>query len=222
MILPASSVGRKLLMAATGQMMIIFIIFHVAGNSTIFFGKLNAYAAGLHALPFLVWAVRLVMLGAVLFHIYYAVQLKLENNRARPISYVKKKELESTFGGRNMVWTGSIIGTFLVYHLLHFTFQVIDPSTAALTHRDAAGRPDVFLMVARGFQRTGIAAGYLFAVIALWLHLSHGIQSSFQTFGLNGEQSFPYIRKGSSLAAAALLAAYASIPVAIFAGFLLR
>jgi succinate dehydrogenase / fumarate reductase cytochrome b subunit len=221
-MLPTSSVGRKLLMAATGQMMIIFVLFHVAGNSTIFFGKLNAYAAGLHTLPFLVWAVRLVMLAAVILHIFYAIKLKLENSNARPISYTKKKELESTFGGRNMVWTGSIIGTFLIYHLLHFTFQVIDPSTAALTHLDAAGRPDVFLMVARGLQRTGIAAGYLFAVMALWLHLSHGIQSSFQTFGLNGDRSFSYIRKGSSLAAIALLAAYSSIPVAIFAGFLLR
>ena len=188
-MLPTSSVGRKLLMATTGQMMIIFIIFHVAGNSTIFFGKLNAYAAGLHALPFLVWAVRLLMLTAVIFHIYYAIRLKLENSDARPVPYKKKKELESTFGGRNMVWSGSIIGAFLVYHLLHFTFQVIDPSTAALTHLDAAGRPDVFLMVARGFQRTSIAAGYLFAVMALWLHLSHGIQSSLQTFGLNGASS---------------------------------
>jgi succinate dehydrogenase / fumarate reductase cytochrome b subunit len=221
-MLPTSSVGRKLVMAVTGQMMVLFALGHVAGNSTIYFDKINAYAAGLHALPFMVWAVRLAMLVVVSFHIYYAIVLKLENSDARPVSYIKKKELESTFGGRNMIWTGAIIGTFLVYHLLHFTFQVIDPSTAALTHPDAAGRPDVFLMVARGFQRTGIAAGYLAAVIALWFHLTHGIQSSFQTFGLNGEQSFPYIRKGSSLAAIALLVAYASIPVAIFAGFLLR
>ena len=221
-MLPTSSVGRKLLMATTGQMMIIFIIFHVAGNSTIFFGKLNAYAAGLHALPFLVWAVRLLMLTAVIFHIYYAIRLKLENSDARPVPYKKKKELESTFGGRNMVWTGSIIGTFLVYHLLHFTFQVVDPATAARAHLDGAGRPDVFLMVARSFQRAGIVAGYLFAVIALWFHLAHGIQSSFQTFGLNGERSFPHIRKGSSLTAIALLAAYAAIPALIFAGFILR
>jgi succinate dehydrogenase / fumarate reductase cytochrome b subunit len=74
-MLPTSSVGRKLLMAATGQMMIIFIIFHVAGNSTIFFGKLNAYAAALHALPVLVWAVRLGMFAAVALHIFYANQI---------------------------------------------------------------------------------------------------------------------------------------------------
>jgi len=219
---PTSTVGRKLVMAVTGQLMVLFVLGHVAGNSTIYFHKLNAYAAGLHALPALVWAVRLTMLAAVLLHIYYAVQLKLENSDARPEPYEKKKNLESTFGGRNMVWTGAIIGTFLVYHLLHFTFQVIEPATAALRNPDAAGRPDVFLMVARSFQRTGIAALYLFAVTALWFHLSHGIQSSFQTLGLNGERSFPSIRKGGSLAAVGLLLAYAAIPVALFAGFLLR
>ena len=222
MLLPAFSVGRKLVMAVTGQLMVLFVIGHVAGNSTIYFGKLNAYAAGLHALPFLVWAVRLAMLAVVCLHIYYAIRLKLENNAARPEPYQKKKELESTFSGRNMVWTGAIIGTFLVYHLMHFTFQVIDPATSARAHLDAAGRPDIFLMVARGLQRTGIALVYLFSVTALWFHLWHGIQSSFQTLGLNGERSFPYIRKGGSLAAFALYIAYASIPVALAVGLVLR
>lgn len=221
-MLPTSSVGRKLVMAVTGQMMVLFVFGHVVGNSTIYFNKLNAYAAGLHALPFLVWAVRLALLVVVSLHIYYAVVLKLENYASRPEPYQKKKEIESTFAGRNMVWTGAIIGTFLVYHLLQFTFQVIDPATAARAHLDAAGRPDVFLMVARGLQRTGVALVYLFSVTALWLHLSHGIQSSFQTFGLNGELSFPYIRKGGSLAAIVLFIAYAAIPVALFLGFLLR
>jgi len=221
-MLPTSSVGRKLVMAVTGQMMVLFVIGHIAGNSTIFFGKLNAYAAGLHALPFLVWAVRLAMIVIVSLHIFYALVLKFENNAARPELYKKKKELESTFAGRNMVWTGSIIGTFLVYHLMQFTFQMIDPATAARAHLDSAGRPDVFLMVARGLQRIGVALVYLFSVTALWLHLWHGIQSSFQTLGLNGEKSFPYIRKGGSLAAFGLYIAYASIPVALAAGLVLR
>ena len=209
-------------MAATGQMMIIFIILHVAGNSTIFFGKLNAYAAGLHALPVLLWAVRLALLPTIVLHILYAVQLSLENSHARPVDYLNRNNLASSFAGRNMIWTGAIIGTFLVFHLLHFTLQVIDPGTAARSHMDAAGRPDVFLMVARGFQRTWITAVYLLGVLALWFHVSHGIQSSFQTWGLNGERSFPYIRRGGSLGAVVLLLAYAAIPVAIFAGLLLR
>ncbi len=209
-------------MAVTGQLMIIFIILHVAGNSTIYFGKLNAYAAGLHAIPVLLWAVRIVLLPALILHIFYALQLKLENNRARPVEYLSRQFQESSFAGRNMVWTGAVIGTFLVYHLLHFTFQVIYPSAAAFAHHDAEGRPDVFLMVARGFQHAGIAAVYLVGVAALLLHLSHGIQSSFQTWGLNGDRSFPWVRKGGTLAAIVLFLAYAAIPVVFVTGLLLR
>jgi succinate dehydrogenase / fumarate reductase, cytochrome b subunit len=209
-------------MAATGQMMIVFIILHVAGNSTIFFGRLNAYAAALHALPILLWAVRIALVPVLLLHVFYAIQLKLENSDARPVDYLGKANRESTFAGRNMVWTGSFVGTFLIYHLLHFTIQVTNPAFAASRNMDANGRPDVFLMVARSFQHPGIAAVYLASVIALWLHLSHGIQSSFQTWGLNSDRSFPYIRKGSSFAAIVLFLAYAAIPVAIVTGLLLR
>ncbi len=222
MFLPTSTVGRKLVMAATGQMMIIFIILHVAGNSTIYFGKLNAYAAGLHALPALLWAVRIVLIPTAILHIFYAVQLKLENDKARPMDYLGRRYVESSFAGRNMVWTGAVIGTFLVYHLLHFTFQVIFASAAAYAHHDAVGRPDVFLMVARSFQHPGIVAVYIVGVTALWLHLSHGIQSSFQTWGLNCDRSFPYMRKGGNLAAIVLFLAYAAIPAAIATGLLLR
>jgi succinate dehydrogenase / fumarate reductase cytochrome b subunit len=183
---------------------------------------LNAYAAGLHALPVLLWAVRLALVPVVILHIFYAIALKLENNKARPVDYLSRQYQESSLAGRNMVWTGAVIGTFLVYHLLHFTFQVIYPAAAAETHPDAAGRPDVFLMVARSFQHAGIVTVYLVGVTALWLHLSHGIQSSFQTWGLNGDRSFPYMRKGGSFAAIVLLLAYAAIPAAIFTGLLLR
>jgi succinate dehydrogenase / fumarate reductase cytochrome b subunit len=209
-------------MALTGQLMVLFVIAHVAGNLTIFFGKLNAYAAALHGLPLLLWSVRFVMAAAVSLHIYFAIQLSLENSEARPVGYRKKENLTSSFGGRNMVWTGAVIGTFIVYHLLHFTFQIIEPASAAFRNMDTSGRPDVFLMVARGLQRIGNAAGYLVAVIALWLHLSHGMQSSLQTWGLNGERSFPSLQKSGAFAAVVLFLAYASIPVALVAGWLLR
>ncbi|MDH4162952.1 MAG: succinate dehydrogenase cytochrome b subunit [Nitrospirota bacterium] len=220
MSLPASTVARKLLMAATGQLMIIFIILHVLGNSTIFYRTLNAYAAGLHALPLLLWIFRSVMLAAIMLHVFYGIQVTIENREAKPRTYAVQEYAASTFSSRNMIWTGTAIGSFLIYHLLHFTFQTIDPSTAAVTHPDAAGRPDVFAMVFAAFRRIGILLVYAAGLLAVWLHLSHGIQSSFQTWGLNGEKSFPYIKKGSRLAALILLLAYAAIPAAIVMGLL--
>src|SRR5512143_248604 len=182
MRLPTGPVARKLMMAATGQLLVLFIILHVLGNSTIYFGWLNAYAAHLHALPPLLWSFRIVMIALFSLHLFFGTVLTLENSAARPQPYLVKKNIESTFAGRNMIWTGAVIGAFLIYHLLHFTFQITNPAIAAVRHPDSLGRPDVFLMMARSFQNIGIAALYLIAVTALWLHLSHGIQSSVQTW----------------------------------------
>jgi len=210
------------MMAATGQLLVLFIILHVLGNSTIYFGWLNAYAAHLHALPPLLWSFRLVMIALFSLHLFFAIVLTLENGAARPQPYLVKKNLESTFAGRNMIWTGAVIGVFLFYHLLHFTFQVTNPAIAAVRHPDSLGRPDVFLMVARSFQNIGISTLYIVAVIALWLHLSHGIQSSFQTWGLNSDGSFPVVKGGSAAAAIILFIAYVAIPVVIVTGILKR
>ena len=210
------------MMAATGQLLVLFIILHVLGNSTIYFGWLNAYAAHLHALPPLLWSFRLGMIALFSLHLFFAIVLTLENSAARPQPYLVKKNLESTFAGRNMIWTGAVIGVFLFYHLLHFTFQVTNPAIAAVRHPDSLGRPDVFLMVARSFQNIGISTLYIVAVIALWLHLSHGIQSSFQTWGLNSDGSFPVVKGGSAAAAIILFIAYVAIPVVIVTGILKR
>ena len=218
MIFPTSSVGRKLVMAATGQLMVLFVILHVLGNATIYFGWLNAYAAHLHALPPLVWSFRLGLIILFSFHIFYGIALTLENNAAKPQSYVVRNELSATVAGRNMIWTGAVIGSFLVYHLLHFTVQVTNPALAAARHLDSLGRPDVFAMVVKSFQNFGIASVYLLSMTALWLHLSHGIQSSFQTWGLAGEKGLPIIKKAGAFAAVILFLAYIAIPVVIAAG----
>jgi len=220
MFLPTSSVGRKLVMAATGQLMVLFVILHVLGNATIYFGLLNAYAAHLHALPPLVWSFRLGLIILFSFHIFYGIALTLENNAAKPQSYVMRNDLSATVAGRNMIWTGAVIGSFLVYHLLHFTVQVTNPALAAARHLDSLGRPDVFTMVVRSFQNFGIASVYVLAMIALWLHLSHGIQSSFQTWGLNSEKSLPIIKRAGAFAAIVLFVAYIAVPVLIATGVL--
>ena len=218
MSLPASTVARKLLMTITGQMMILFVIVHVIGNSTIYFNKLNAYAAGLHALPLLVWMFRLFMAGMLGIHVFYGIVLTLENWKAKPQAYAKSVYLSATFAGRYMIWTGSMIAAFLVYHLLHFTVQAIYPQLSAISHPDALGRPDVFFMVVGSFQHLSVSLLYIIGMGALLLHLTHGIQSSFQTWGLNNERTFPVITRGGTIAATVLFLGYIAIPIVILAG----
>lgn len=220
-ILPTSTVGRKILMAVSGQILVLFIIAHIIGNSTIFFHMLNAYAAGLHHLPLLVWGGRLLLLAAITIHIYYGTMLKLENYAAKPQAYAVSRFRQATFSGRYQIWTGVVVLAFLVYHLLQFTFLLlIDPSIAPISHPDAMGRPDVFTMVVRSFQELGIALAYLIALGALMLHLLHGIQSSFQTWGLTSETTLPVIETSGTAASILLFLWYVAIPGVIILGIL--
>ncbi len=219
---PTSTVGRKILMAITGQILVIFIIFHIAGNSTIFFHKLNSYVVALYNLPVFVWGGRIVLTAAFAVHLYYGTVIKLENQAAKPQPYAMTHYLHATFAGRNQFWTGVIIILFLIYHLLQFTFQVTNPSISADNHVDALGRPDVIMMVVRSFQNSAISAAYVISLAALGLHLLHGIQSSLQTWGLNNERTLPVFEKSGTIASVILFLWYISIPIVVVLGILKR
>ena len=214
-----SSVGRKILMSITGQLLIIFVLIHLIGNSTIFFGPngINAYAEHLHSLPPLVWAFRLFMLAAVAVHICYGVMLTLENKAANPGAYAVKRQLKASFASENMVWTGVLIGCFIVYHLIQFTIHGTPDVVVGL---DTANRPDVFRMVVTSFSNGLISLVYILAMVILFLHLSHGIPSFLQTMGWNNEKTIPAFGTMGKVVAACLMIAYISIPAVILAGLL--
>ena len=216
----SSTIGRKIVMALTGQVLVLFILFHISGNSAIFSHRLNAYVAGLDALAWLVWPGRLVLGLAFLLHAIFGALLKFEDNAARPQAYLMRRFRQATTAGRYQFWTGVAIAAFVVYHLLQFSFQVTDPSLAADTHPDALGRPDVFMMVVQSFRHVLITAIYTVALACLGLHLMHGIQSSFQTWGLTSEAALPVIVKTGNAAAVLLFFWYAAIPISIAIGLL--
>ena len=81
---PTSTVGRKLLMALTGQFMVFYVTAHVIGNSTIYAGAINAYAEGLRHWPFVIvlWSSRFLLFISLTLHAWYGIVLRLENNRS--------------------------------------------------------------------------------------------------------------------------------------------
>ncbi len=220
MVLPTSTVGKKIMMAITGQVLVFFILFHIVGNSTIFFHRLNAYVVALHTLPIIVWGGRAALIAAFLLHIWYGTVLKLENYSAKPDAYAISHFRSATLAGRYQIWSGAIIGGFLIYHLLQFTIRVTNPAISADTHLDSLNRPDVAMMVVRTLQEAGIAGIYLLALSALGLHLSHGIQSSFQSWGLNNDRMLPIIKRTGTVISIILFLWYIAIPAAILTGLL--
>src|SRR5881397_659656 len=94
-----SSVGRKMIVAVTGVVLILFVIGHLLGNLQIFLGPdwINGYSQHLRDLGPLLWAVRVFLLAAVTIHIYATIQLAIENRRARPEPYVERDYVKASW-----------------------------------------------------------------------------------------------------------------------------
>ena len=214
-----SSIGKKALMAASGLVLVGFLIGHLGGNLLIFRGPdaLNAYGAKLRHLGPLLWVVRAFLLMAVLVHIKTSMELAVENRRARPQGYHMVRRSETTPAAGLMVLSGLLVLAYLVYDLLHFTVRVTNPD---ISHGvDALGRHDIYTMVVRSFRQVPITLAYLAGMACVCLHLSHGVASAFQTLGLTTERTIPVLSWISRLFALAVFLGYCAIPMAVLLGF---
>ena len=209
-----SVVGRKIVMAVTGVILTGFILAHMVGNLQIFLGpeRINAYGRFLHANMELLWPVRIVLLLSVSLHVLAAWQLTILNNfKARPIAYLKKTAIASTYAARTMVWSGPIVAAFIVYHLLHFTTGTAHPNFI---------EGDVYHNVITGFQVPAAALFYIVANILLAMHLYHGVWSMFQTLGVNHPRYTPWLKGGAKVFGVVIGLGNCSIPLAVLAGLL--
>jgi succinate dehydrogenase / fumarate reductase, cytochrome b subunit len=165
----------------------------------------------------IIMAFRAVMLCLFLVHVIYGIQLTLENRDARPSAYAVKANRKATFASENMIWTGLLLFAFIVYHLLHFTLRVT-PGLKLVN--DASGHFDVFAMVASSFSTFAGAGLYAAAMVVLFLHLYHGIQSFFQTIGQANDSTLPTIMTAGRFVALVLFLGFASIPLSILLGII--
>jgi succinate dehydrogenase / fumarate reductase cytochrome b subunit len=216
-----SSVGKKMIVAVTGVILIVFVVGHLLGNLQIFLGPdwINGYAQHLRDLGPLLWLIRLFLLAAVVIHIYVTIQLAIENRRARPEPYVDREYVKATFASRHMVISGLIVLAFIIYHLAHFTVRVTDPRFALLK-ADPLGHYAVSSMLVYGFQTYYVAAFYIVGLFLLTLHLSHGSSSFFQSLGFNDKKLTPRLAVGGRIFAWLLFIGDTAIPVAILLGFI--
>jgi succinate dehydrogenase / fumarate reductase cytochrome b subunit len=215
-----SSVGSKYVMALTGLGLMIFVIAHMSGNLLIYLGKdaLNAYAHGLMAHPALLWSARCGLLAIFLIHLFFALRTWQVNESARPIRYVYENTIQASWASRHMMLTGVVILLFVIYHLLHFTFGVIDPDNFKYSLEPKEG--DVAGMVIAGFQQPLISATYILAQIFLGLHLWHGGSSWLQHLGLNTFVYDAVINKVGAVVAVVVVAGNCSIPLVILMGWI--
>jgi len=207
-----STIGKKIIMAVTGLILVAFVVLHMLGNLLIFQGpaRINAYSQFLHGTGELLWFVRAVLLVAVVLHIDAAVQLTRRSLAARPLNYDERDPQVSTIAARTIRWGGGLLLIFVVFHLLHFTTGTLLP---------AFHPGDVYFNVVTGFHVWPVAVFYVIAMVALGLHLYHGAWSSFRTLGLTRPKRDPLHRPIAVVLAIVVALGFALVPVAVLAGW---
>jgi succinate dehydrogenase / fumarate reductase cytochrome b subunit len=220
----STTIGKKVVMASTGILLVGFVIGHMLGNLKLYMTPhdgdyaLDHYAEGLRTLgdPFLpetgfLWIFRVVMLGAVALHVWSAWSLKRLSDGARSVKYKKSSYEESNAASRTMFWGGLLLAAFIVFHILHFTTGTIAPGFE-FRHGEVQAN------VTGGLSVWWVALFYVVAMVALGMHLYHGVWSMLQTLGVNHPRYNSWRRKLAIAIAVVIAIANISFPLAILSG----
>ena len=205
-------------MAITGLILFAYLVGHMIGNLQIFSpdrDQINHYAAFLHSPANIapLWIIRVVLLVAVVWHIVAAVQLTAIKNAARPVSYVKKRDVPASYAARTMMWSGPIIAAFVIFHVLHLTAGSVLP-----LHEIAPNQPDIRYNVVSGFSNPLVSGFYILAMALLCLHLYHGLWSLCQSLGWINPRYNDTVKKTAAAVSILICLGFVSVPVAVLAG----
>jgi succinate dehydrogenase / fumarate reductase cytochrome b subunit len=217
-----TTIGKKAIMAVTGVVWIGFVIAHLYGNLKAFQGReaFDHYAEGLRTLGepifgylHLLTLVRIVLVVALVLHVWAAYTLFVQARRARPTNYAARRIVQANYASLTMRWGGTVILLFLLFHLAQLTWGV-----SAISPTFVRGAAYDNLLAA--FQFWPITVLYLLAVAALGFHLYHGTWSMFQSLGIL-DRTFDGVVRALAVALAILVPlGFAAVPIAIQLGII--
>src|SRR3954463_9467873 len=213
-----NSVVKKVVMAVSGIVMLLFLIAHMIGNLHVFQGaaSFNHYSHWLRtfgepALPprTLLTVIEIVLVVSVITHMWAAISLWRQAKRARPQAYVTKKSVAQSYASRTMRWGGVIVALFIVYHILDLTFGAANPAGTDSTPYDR---------LVASFQNPIATTVYVIALILLGMHLRHGIWSATQTLGQSNRRRERTVTAFAVVFSTLLIAGYLVVPAAVVFG----
>ena len=207
-----SSVGLKLIMAATGAGLSAFVLVHMLGNLQIFQGAeaLDAYGHLLHAEPAVLWGARVALLTMVGLHIWAFLVLTGKIWKAQPkVVGHRARHKNSTFASRSMRVTGPLLLAFIVYHILHLTTGTVHPDY----HEGS-----VYANLVGGLKVPVVAGVYVVSMGLLGFHLWHGTWSLFQTLGADQGRHGSLGRRLATVLTVVIVGGFAAVPIAVASG----
>lgn len=216
-----SSIGKKLVMGATGLFLITFLVVHCFINALIFFndGGLT-FNIGAHFMGtnWLIRAMELVLFFGLVLHIVQAAVLTRENQKARPNGYsIPGGAVSSSWYSRSMGLLGTLLLMFLIIHLAHFW---VKSRFTGIPTEDANGHEDLYAIMQETFSMLWVVVVYVLAMVSLAYHLLHGFQSAFQTLGLNHKKYTPLIKSCGFWFSIIIPLVFALMPVSMHFGWI--
>lgn len=212
-----SAVGKKIITGITGLGLTLFVLFHMIGN-WVFLSDRQSYnqlAHWIDSLSFLLYAVELILLVAVIFHLVIGISIRLQSMRSRPEAYNQLKSAgepsKQSLSSRSMAITGIIVLGFLVWHLWSFKFGKYYWTTI-----DGVVMRDLSTLISEKFHSPIYAAGYVGAISLLGIHLRHGIWSAGQSLGILSGRVSSRAYQVSWLLALAIVLGFIIVPVSVY------
>jgi succinate dehydrogenase / fumarate reductase cytochrome b subunit len=205
-----SSVGTKILIGLTGFSLVLYLVIHVAGNMMVFFGPavFNRYAYTLEGNP-LIPIVEIGLLLVFLIHVFKTIKMFLDNQRARPVRYVRKRYAgppsRKTFASSTMIFSGLWLLIFIVVHVRAFRYGT--------EYAWPGGGRDLYRLEMENLNSPWTAAFYVLSMIVVGSHLWHGASSAFQSLGVGGGRSAPRLLIAGRLVAVLIAGAFIAIAV---------
>ncbi|MES2922473.1 MAG: succinate dehydrogenase cytochrome b subunit [Verrucomicrobiota bacterium] len=220
----SSSIGKKLVVALTGIVLVLFLAGHLIGNLVLFLGPepFNEYAYFLHHMLHGVgiWLFRVTMLVVVGAHILATVALTRQNRAARQ-AYENKATIQASKSSLTMIYSGLTILAFVIYHMLHFTARIGNEYNTLGRYKttlDGKEAHNAYQMVIDGFNWWPATLFYIIAMTLLFPHVMHGVGSMFQTLGLRSKRSAGLIKQVAIGYSLFIWLGFISIPVAVIFG----
>lgn len=222
-----SNVGKKVIVAVTGLVLVGYVVLHMIGNLTTLLGAsggeggraqvddyghwLREFGTPLLPHEFVLWVIRVFLLGALIVHIVGVYQLTQRNRSARPKGFPAKR-IGRSWAARTMRLSGPLLLAFIVFHILQFTLLTVDVTPLA--------EGEIYSNLYGAFHEWYFVVLYVVALASLAYHLRHGVWSLFQTLGLDSSQRNATLRHGATALAAVVAIGFALVPLGFATGVL--
>ncbi len=213
-ILKFSSLTKKVVLAAAGLFLMVFLLVHLSINLCLLRDDGGLWfntAAHFMGTNYIIKAFEVFLFGGLIIHAVLGVILQIKNWISRPVRYKVCNKSNTSFFSKYMIYTGIIAGIFLAIHFMNFYFIKLGWVENPVPLID--GEPNFYVIANLLFANSMYSIIYIVLITVLGFHLNHAFQSAFQSFGLDHPTYTPYIKVFATIYSIIIVVGFNIIPV---------